>query len=126
MKLLIRKFTRSHEQTEDDYAELLFEPIGATPSTITSCQLIEPPVTTEDLCDLVKATSYLSFQEYWETSKEIRLLSTISTLELATTNDLIADLYSSKKPNNEIFNETEVDYYFRELVEKIDCNFLVW
>ncbi|CAG8617837.1 22514_t:CDS:2 [Cetraspora pellucida] len=107
---------------------------------------VDPPVTTEDLYDLVKAASYLFLQRYWETLKEIRLIALfldprikhlkffieldkspiMSTLELTTTNDLIAALYSSKEPNNEILNKTEVDCYFRELAEKIGCNPLAW
>ncbi|CAG8735539.1 25024_t:CDS:2 [Dentiscutata erythropus] len=201
MRLLIRKFSPSNEQTKDDYAELLFGPIGPSQPTndenpdeldiedefdtqIISEQLRQPlqasqgqmkkqtPVTTEDLCDLVKAASYLSLQEYWETPEEIGLvasfldprikhlkflsdesmkrtiinrvrtlcdeekchqpsveldkLPTMSTLKPATTNDLIAALYSSEEPNNEILKETEVDCYLREPVEKIGCNPLAW
>ncbi|CAG8754411.1 10129_t:CDS:1, partial [Dentiscutata heterogama] len=51
---------------------------------------------------------------------------TMSTLEPATTNDLIADLYSSKEPNDEILNETEVDCYLHEPVKKMGCNPLAW
>ncbi|CAG8855038.1 17669_t:CDS:1, partial [Gigaspora margarita] len=38
-------------------------------------QLIEPPIITEELCDLVKAASYLSLQEYWEVPEEIGLVA---------------------------------------------------
>ncbi|CAG8837196.1 12790_t:CDS:2, partial [Gigaspora margarita] len=94
-------------------------------------RLIEPPVITEELCDLVKAASYLSLQEYWEflgdetmkatTINRVRILfdeenyhqpsvgldksSSVSTFETATNNDLIAALYSSEEPDDEIFNE---------------------
>ncbi|CAG8617823.1 22513_t:CDS:2 [Cetraspora pellucida] len=112
----IRKFTPFHEQTEDNYAELLFEPIGPSQSTnnenpdkldIEEHRLIEPPIITEDLCDLVKAAIKLNKSP------------TISTLEPTTTNNLIAALYSSEEPNDKILNETKVDCYLCEPAEKM-------
>ncbi|CAG8527085.1 10395_t:CDS:2 [Dentiscutata heterogama] len=188
IRLLIRKFSPSCEQTEDDYAELLFGPIGPSQPTnyenpdeldiedefdtqIISEQLHQPlqasqgrmkkqtPVTTEDLCDLetpeeirlvalfldprIKHLKFLSDESMKRTiinrmrtlcdeekchqpSVELDKSPTMSTLEPATTNDLIADLYSSEEPNDEILNETEVDWYLREPVEKIGCNPLAW
>ncbi|CAG8558367.1 15817_t:CDS:2 [Dentiscutata heterogama] len=151
----------------NDYAELLFEPIDPSQPTNNEypdeldiedkfdtqiiseqlrCQLIEFSITTKNLCDLVKATSYLSLQEYWKTPEEIGLVasfldprikhlkflieldksSTMSTLKPATTNDLIAALYSSEKPKDKILNETEVVCCLRKPVEKMGCNPLAW
>ncbi|CAG8643775.1 4333_t:CDS:2, partial [Dentiscutata heterogama] len=127
-------------------------------------QLIETPVTNEGLCDLVKATCFLSLKEYWEVPKKIGLVAsfldprikslkflgdetikattidTVRTLcteknyhqpsvgldkpfntpdrEPATANSLIAALYSNEELNDEIYNETEVDRYLREPIEK--------
>ncbi|CAG8708739.1 11446_t:CDS:2 [Gigaspora margarita] len=166
MRLLIKKFASSYEQTKDDYADLLFEPTTSTTITgsarmkkkqvydktkknthgsqFKDCQLIELPVTNEMLYDLVKATSYFSLEEYWEVTifdtvrtlcaeKEyhqplIRLDESVSMAvhKPITTNDLIADLYSSEKLDDEIYNETEADRYLRELIEKKGCNPLTW
>ncbi|CAG8643844.1 5784_t:CDS:1, partial [Dentiscutata heterogama] len=38
-------------------------------------------------------------------------LSSISTFETTTNNNLIVALYSSKKPDDKIFNKDEVDHY---------------
>ncbi|CAG8845253.1 31561_t:CDS:2, partial [Gigaspora margarita] len=135
-------------------------------------RLIEPPVTNENLCDLVKATSYLSFKEYWEVPNKIELVasfldpriknmkffgdqttrtttfdmvralctgeehcqpsvrlvesSSTPSCEPATTNGLIAALYSSEELDDEIYDETEVDRYLREPIEKRGCNPLTW
>ncbi|CAG8664453.1 28278_t:CDS:2 [Dentiscutata erythropus] len=45
-------------------------------------RLIEPPVTTEELCDLVKAASYLSLQKYWKVSEEIGLIALFLDLRI--------------------------------------------
>ncbi|CAG8834861.1 7880_t:CDS:2, partial [Gigaspora margarita] len=103
MRLLIKKFAPSYEQTEDDYADLLFEPssrhvkekfylrvvqgqkkkqvYNKTKKNIHGSQfkdrwLIELPVTNEMLCDLVKTTSYFSLKEYWK----VTIFDTVRTL----------------------------------------------
>ncbi|CAG8608867.1 37522_t:CDS:2, partial [Gigaspora margarita] len=159
MRLLIKEFAPSYGETEEDYADLLFEP---------SRRAIEPPVTNEKLCDLVKAMSYFSLKEYWEVPEEIgliasfldlriknlkffgnetlkaRIFDTVRTLcieeeyhqpsvgldesfnkptcEPVTTNGLIVALYSSEELDDETYDETEVDYYIREPIEKRGCN----
>ncbi|CAG8808191.1 44085_t:CDS:2 [Gigaspora margarita] len=169
MRLLIKKFAPSYEQTEDDYADLLFESENEFDTLMISEQLrqllqaaqgrkkrqvydktkknthssqfkgrrsIELPVTNGMLCDLVKATSYFSLKEYWEATifdivrtlctKEkyhqpsIRLDELVSTpvYEPVTTNDLIADLYSSEELDDEIYDETKADRYLCEPIEK--------
>ncbi|CAG8556756.1 2163_t:CDS:2, partial [Dentiscutata heterogama] len=97
MRLLIKKFEPSYEQTEEDYAELLFGPIVISQSQLTDNedsdeldienefdilivseqlrQPLQPSVTSEELCDLVKAASYLSLQEYWEVPEEVGLIA---------------------------------------------------
>ncbi|CAG8659526.1 23936_t:CDS:2 [Cetraspora pellucida] len=235
MRLLIKKFAPSYEQTEDDYTDLLFEPssrhvkkIFIKNKNICQSQLIEendpesdienefdasmiseqlrqplqaargrkkkqvhskakkiiydlrfkgrqsiePPVNNERLCDLVKATSYFSLKEYWEVPERIGLVAsfldpriknlkfldneaikatifdTVRALcveeknhqpiirpdesvntpvrEPVTTNGLIADLYSSEELDGEAYDETEVDRYLREPIEKKGCNPLTW
>ncbi|CAG8492296.1 2417_t:CDS:2 [Dentiscutata heterogama] len=44
--------------------------------------------------------------------------SSMQTYEPTTNNDLIAALYNSEEPDDEILNEGEVDRYLREPVEK--------
>ncbi|CAG8618032.1 1660_t:CDS:2, partial [Scutellospora calospora] len=214
MRLLIKKFAPSYEQSKDDYADLLFEPINRheddpesdienkfdtlvsseqlqqplqaaqgrrnkhdhskvkkstyNDSRFKGRQLIETPITNEGLCDLVKAACFLSLKEYWEVPKKIGLVAsfldprikslkflgdktikattidTVRTLcieednhqpsvrldelfktpdrEPATTNSLIAALYSNEELNNEIYNETKVDCYLREPIEKRGCD----
>ena len=141
-------------------------------------RLIEPPVTTEGLCDLVKAASYLSLQSYLKVPDEIGLVASfldpriknlkfigdetikttiinivrrlcieeeycqplveeisrndgyselfgMSTFEPITTNDLIAALYSNEEPDD-VIEETEVDRYLREPIQKRECEPLIW
>ncbi|CAG8544698.1 11357_t:CDS:2 [Ambispora gerdemannii] len=102
MTLLIKEFAPSDEETEDDYIELLFEPLEQEESQmndqsqiidnnsdidneiepmITKEQLQQPlqiiasPITTEGLHNLVKAASYLSLQEYWKVPEDVELIA---------------------------------------------------
>ncbi|CAG8618012.1 10001_t:CDS:2, partial [Scutellospora calospora] len=154
MRLLIKKFAPSYEQSKDDYADLLFEPINRheddpesdienefdtlvikkstyNDSRFKGHRLIETPVTNEGLCDLVKAACFLSLKEYWEEDNHqpsvgLDELFNTSDREPATTNSLIAALYSNEELNDEIYNETEGDCYLREPIEKRGCDPLTW
>ncbi|CAG8824908.1 10144_t:CDS:2 [Gigaspora margarita] len=90
MKLLIKKFEPSDGQTENDYANLLFGPreqISDQSQFIANeedssesdieyeFETPKPPITSLELHNLVKATSYFSLQEYWDVSDEIRLIT---------------------------------------------------
>ncbi|CAG8761097.1 39342_t:CDS:2, partial [Gigaspora margarita] len=150
MKLLIKDQSQSINNENSDELDIKneFDTLVALEQLRQLLQVLQgwPPVITEELYDLVKAASYLSFQEYWEVPEEIGLVSSfldprikhlkflvgldkspsVSTFETATNNDLIVALYSSEEPDDEIFNEGEVDRYLREPIEKMCCNPLVW
>ncbi|CAG8541352.1 20197_t:CDS:2 [Racocetra fulgida] len=65
-------------------------------------------------------------EKYYQPSVELDKSPIMSTLEPATTNNLIVALYSSEEPDDKIYNETEVDRYLHEPVEKKGCNPLAW
>ncbi|CAG8817477.1 13967_t:CDS:2, partial [Racocetra persica] len=131
MRLFIKKFALSDEQTKDDYADLLFEPREQINDN--QSQLItndensdkfndEIAVDTEGLYDLVKTASYLSLQEYWEVLEETGLIAFAESSSMlasnpAITNDLVSDLYNNEESDN-TYEETEVDCYLHEPIQK--------
>ncbi|CAG8647392.1 6983_t:CDS:2, partial [Dentiscutata heterogama] len=137
MRLLIRKFSPSREQTEDDYAKLLFGLIGPSQPTNDEnpdeldiedefdIQIISEQLQTPEEIGLV--ASFLDLRiKYLKFFIELDKSPTILTFDPATTNDLIAALYSSEEPKDEILNETKVDCYLCEPVEKMGYNLLTW
>ncbi|CAG8840203.1 6048_t:CDS:2, partial [Gigaspora margarita] len=131
-------FVPSNEQTKDDYTNLLFESrkqINNNQSQLIIDEedsdiykkyndphfknycLIELPINTKGLYNLVKATSYLSLQEYWDkfcTEEEYHQflaekipknyrfakLSSILASNSAITNNLVLDLYNNEDLDN--------------------------
>ncbi|CAG8591842.1 4718_t:CDS:2 [Dentiscutata erythropus] len=121
IRLLIGKFVPFPKQTEEDYAELLFKPIGSSQPTndedhdkLDIKDEFDTLIISEQLCQPLKP------------SVELDKSPTMLTLKPATTNNLIAALYNSEEPNNEVLNKTEVHYYLREPFKKIGYNPLVW
>ncbi|CAG8506939.1 6154_t:CDS:2 [Cetraspora pellucida] len=108
--------------------------------------LIELPVTTEELCDLVKAanpriknlkflnnetikTTMINRMQIFCDERNNHLpsvgpdkLSSLPTYEPTTNNDLIAALYNSEEPDDKILNKSKVDHYLCKPVEKRSCN----
>ncbi|CAG8853385.1 6107_t:CDS:2, partial [Gigaspora margarita] len=58
-------------------------------------------------------------ENYYQPSVGLDKSPSVSTFKTATNNDLIAALYSSEEPDDEIFNEGEVDRYLCESIEKM-------
>ncbi|CAG8706342.1 3542_t:CDS:2, partial [Cetraspora pellucida] len=152
MKLLIKKFASSDSQTEDDYADLLFGPrkqISDQSQFIADTKDLSKsdieyeykapklPITSVELHNLVKATSYFSFQEYWKVLNEIGLIASfldpqIKNLKfindekisrddnfvessniltkLTIINNLMTDLYSNEELGS-VSEESEIDHY---------------
>ncbi|CAG8591708.1 2565_t:CDS:2, partial [Dentiscutata heterogama] len=95
-------------------APIILEQLRQLDSRFKNHRLIEPPVTTVELYDMVKATSYLSLKEYWEDIK-ITTINIVRRLcfeekrhqplieeilkddEFARSNNLMSDLYSNEE-----------------------------
>ncbi|CAG8688058.1 2707_t:CDS:2, partial [Dentiscutata heterogama] len=117
-------------------APIILEQLWQLDPQFKNHRLIEPPVTTVELYDMVKAASYLSLKEYWEVLdkcedcfEEERYQPLIEEIlrdnEFARSSDLISNLYSNEELSG-VTEENKVDHYIREPIQRRKCNPLTW